>query len=40
MRLNESYIKGRTDKHLPDNLVIQNGLKQGDILMSLLFNCA
>jgi hypothetical protein len=30
----------RIGKHLPDNFPIENGLKQGDALSSLLFNFA
>jgi hypothetical protein len=33
------YSKVCTGKHLPDNFPIQNGLKQGDALSPLLFNC-
>jgi hypothetical protein len=35
---NESHIKVRTDKILSHKFPIQNGLKQGDALSSLLFN--
>jgi hypothetical protein len=38
MWLNEMYSKGHTDKQLSDNFTIQNGLKQGDALLPLLFN--
>jgi sorting nexin-29 len=38
MCLNETNIKVRIDKHLSDNFHIQNSLKQGDALSSLLFN--
>jgi hypothetical protein len=33
-------VKVRTNKHLSDNFLIQNGLKQGDDLMPLLFSFA
>jgi hypothetical protein len=33
-------LKVRTGKHLSDNFPIQNGLKQGDALLPLLFNFA
>jgi hypothetical protein len=33
---NESYVKVHIGKHLSDNLLIQNGLKQGDSLSPLL----
>jgi hypothetical protein len=36
MRLNEAYSKVR--KHLSDRVPTQNGLKQGDALLSLLLN--
>jgi hypothetical protein len=38
MRLNETYSKVRIRKHLSDSFLIQNGLKQGDALSSLLSN--
>jgi hypothetical protein len=38
--LNETYIKVRIGKYLSDNFSIQNELKQGDVLFSLLFNFA
>jgi hypothetical protein len=38
--LNETYSKVHIDKHLSDNFLIQNGLKQGDALPPLLFNFA
>jgi hypothetical protein len=38
MYLNETYSKVRINKHLSDNLPIQNGLKQGDALAPLLLN--
>jgi hypothetical protein len=34
------YIKVRIGKHLSDNFPTQNGLKQGDVLLPLLFNFA
>jgi hypothetical protein len=34
------YSKVRIGKHLSDNFPIQNGLKQGDALLSMLFNFA
>jgi hypothetical protein len=40
MCLNETYGKVRIDKYLFINFLIQNGLKQGDFLLSLLFNFA
>jgi hypothetical protein len=40
MCLNETYSKVRIGKHLSNNFSIQNGLKQGDALMPLLFNFA
>jgi hypothetical protein len=40
MCLNETYNKRRTGKHLSDNFPLQNGIKQGDALSSLLFNFA
>jgi hypothetical protein len=40
MCLNETYSKVRIGKHLSDSFLIQNGLKQGDALSSLLFNSA
>jgi hypothetical protein len=40
MCLNETYGKVRTGKHLSDNFPIQNGLKQGEALLLLLFNFA
>jgi hypothetical protein len=38
MCLNEMYSEVHTGEHLSDNFPIQNGLKQGDALSSLLFN--
>jgi hypothetical protein len=40
MCLIETYSKVRICKHLSDNFPIQNGLKQGDAVSSLLFNFA
>jgi hypothetical protein len=40
MCLNETYSKVRICKHLSVSFPIQNGLKQGDALSSLLFNFA
>jgi hypothetical protein len=40
MRLNKTYGKVRIGRHLSDNFSIQNGLKQGDALLPLLFNFA
>jgi hypothetical protein len=40
MCLNETYSKVHIGKHLSDSIPIQNGLKQGDALSSLLFNFA
>ena len=40
MCLNETYGRVWVDKHLCDRFPIKNGLKQGDALSSLLFNCA
>jgi hypothetical protein len=40
MCLNETYSKVRIGKHLSDSFPIQNGLKQGDALMPMLFNFA
>jgi hypothetical protein len=40
MCLNETYSKVHTSKHLSDSFPIQNDLKQGDTLSSLLFNFA
>jgi hypothetical protein len=38
MCLNETYSKVHVGKHLSDSFPIQNGLKQGDALASLLVN--
>jgi hypothetical protein len=35
---NETYTEVCMGKHLPDTFPIQNGLKQGDALLPLLFN--
>jgi hypothetical protein len=40
MCLNETYSKVRIGKHLSDKFPLQNGLKQGDALSTLLFNFA
>jgi hypothetical protein len=40
MRLNETYSKICTGKHLSDSFPIQNGLMQGDALSPLLFSFA
>jgi hypothetical protein len=40
MCLNETYSKALINKHLSDMFPIQNGLKQGDALLPLLFNFA
>jgi hypothetical protein len=40
MSLSETYSKVRIDKHLSDSFPIQNGPKQGDALLPLLFNFA
>jgi hypothetical protein len=36
--LKETYNKARIHKHLSDNFLTQNGLKQRDALLPLLFN--
>jgi hypothetical protein len=38
--LNETYSKVRIGKYLSDTLWVQNGLKQGDAVLPLLFNFA
>jgi hypothetical protein len=38
MCLNEIYSKVQLGKHLSDSFPIQNGLKQRDALLPLLFN--
>jgi hypothetical protein len=40
MYLNEKYNPVHAGKHMSDNFYIQNGLKQGDALLSLLLNFA
>jgi sorting nexin-29 len=40
MCLNETYSKARIGKHLSARFPIQNGLKQGESLLLLLFNMA
>ena len=40
MNLNETYSRVRVGKNLSDRFCIRNGLKQGDALWPLLFNCA
>ena len=40
MCLNETYSGVQVGKHLSDVLPFKNGLKQGDALTPLLFNCA
>jgi hypothetical protein len=40
MCLNETFSKVRKGKYFSDNFSIENGLKQGDVLSSLLFNFA
>lgn len=40
MYLNETYGRVWVGKHLCDKFPVKNGLKQGDALSSLLFNCA
>jgi hypothetical protein len=40
IRMSDTYSKVRIDKHLFDNFPIQNGVKQGDALLPLLFNFA
>jgi hypothetical protein len=40
MCLNERYSKVRIGKYLSDSFPIHDGLKQGDALLPLLFNCA
>jgi hypothetical protein len=40
MCLNKTYSKISVDKYLPDTFPIQNGLQEGYILSSLLFNFA
>jgi hypothetical protein len=40
MCLNETYSIVRIGEHLSDSFLVQNDLKQGDVLSSLLFNFA
>jgi hypothetical protein len=40
MCLNKKYNKVRLGKHWSDSFPVQNGLKQGDALLPLLYNCA
>ena len=40
MCLNETYGRVWVGKYLCDKFPVKNGLKQGDALSSLLFNCA
>jgi hypothetical protein len=40
MCLNKIYSKVHTGKNLSDAFPIQNGVKQGDVLLPLLFNFA
>jgi len=40
MCLNETYSRIRVGKNMSDMFSIKNGLKQGDALSPLLFNCA
>jgi hypothetical protein len=40
MCLNEAYSKVHIGKYLSDNFHIQNGLKEGDVFLLLLFNFA
>jgi hypothetical protein len=40
MCLNETYNKVHIGKYLPDNFPVQNGLKEGDASLPLLFNFA
>jgi hypothetical protein len=40
MCLNEAYHKAHIAKYLSDMFPVQNGLKQGDVLSSLLFKFA
>jgi len=40
MCLNETYCRVREGKHLSDKFPIKNCLKEGDALLSLLFNFA
>jgi len=40
MCINETYSEVHIDKNLSDAFPIQNGLKEGDILLPLLFDFA
>ena len=40
MCLNETYSRVRVGNHLPDRFPIRNVLKEGDVLLPLLFNFA
>jgi len=40
MCLNNTYSRVQVDKYLSDMFPIKNGLKQGDVLLLLLFNFA
>jgi len=40
MCLNETYSRVWVGKHLSDMFLIRNCLKQGDVVLPLLFNCA
>jgi hypothetical protein len=40
MCLNETCSRIRIGKYLSDSFLVQNGLKQGDVLSALLFNFA
>jgi len=40
MHLTETYNRVRVGKNLSDMFPIMNGLKQGDVLLPLLFNFA
>jgi len=40
MYLNETFSRVQVGKHLSDMFPIGNGLKQGDVLSTLLFNFA
>jgi hypothetical protein len=40
MYLNETYSRVHIGKNLSDNIIVQNGIKQGDALSPLVFNFA
>jgi len=40
MCLNETYLKAHVSENLSDEFPIQNGLKQGNTLWLLPFNCS